>query len=646
MSASVATRIVTDETALSLARIGAAIDGLRVGLAAFGAERGLLFYNPRFVELFGLPANRLTTGMSFAAMLHMMETTEEYAGDPELSFIAAQRSADRRLRHETRRNCGDGRVIDILSDPTPGGGWTITVNDISALAQAEGELRRRAGLLHSILENIPHGICVYGPDQRLTMINQAYHRIMRGAPLVVGDHLEDIIRRRALAGEYGPGDVATIIATELAHDVTRLQARRRVRPNGIAMDVRTAPLPDGGYISVVTDISALVEAENEANLRAETMLIMLTSMRHGILLWGADNRLIASNELAAEMLGHGPGVLVAGISRRELSAHAVTLGTNGSPEVATALVDTLRQRDHSVSNRRFLTTRSGRILEAVSDPIAGGGVVSTFTDVTAARETEAELRRAKAQAEIANQAKSRFLATMSHELRTPLNTVIGFSDALKREAGGAAVATIAGIGEFADAINAAGHQLLRQINAILDVARLESGRFDLQTEPVDLAVLCETCLRQVHASAEAAEISLDLALPEPVPMLSGDPQRMAQVLGHLLSNALKFTAPGGKVTVSVEIGEALLIRVSDTGIGIADADLQRVFEPFLQLDASLSRRFQGAGLGLYISRALIEAQDGTLVLVSRPGNGTMAEIRMPRERLLPTERSGQGLPSS
>ena len=621
---------------LALMRIGAAIDRLRIGIASFSPSRQLLVFNTQFIELFELPADRIVGGMDFSEVLDLTRSASRTDGS-DARFIAEQYAADRHLRGESRRRLDDGRVIDILSDPTPGGGWIITINDISALAKAEDELRQRAELLHSILDNIPHGVCVYGPDRRVTMFNHAYHLVMREAPLTVGDHLEDIIRRRAEAGEYGPGDTETLIAEVLAHDTTKPQSRRRVRPNGISVDVRTAPLPDGGHISVVTDITALVEAENQANRRADNMNVMLNSMRHGILLWNSDGRLVAGNDLAAEMLGHAPGALVPGILRNQLIEDGLARGIYGLGEDAVTRADVARRRDYSVSNRRFVETPDGRTLEAVSDPIAGGGVVSTFTDVTLAHETERELRRAKLLAEAANQAKSRFLATMSHELRTPLNTVIGFSDAIMREAGAATPAAALDVAEFAGSIHAAGQQLLRQVNAILDVARLESGRFELQSEPVDLAALFDTCLRQNRMSAEAAEIRLDGATSAPVPAFLGDPQRMAQVLGHLVGNALKFTEPGGRVTLSAEVEHSgsLSIRVTDTGIGIPQADLQRVFEPFVQLDASLARRFQGAGLGLYISRALVEAQGGTLVLTSHLGAGTVAEITIPWTRKLP-----------
>ena len=259
--------------------------------------------------------------------------------------------------------------------------------------------------------------------------------------------------------------------------------------------------------------------------------------------------------------------------------------------------------------------------------------MTTFTDVTEARAAEDELRRAKETAEAANQAKSRFLATMSHELRTPLNAVIGFSDTLLREA---ANPTSGRVAEFAQQINEAGRHLLGLINSILDVARIEAGRFDLASDTVDVVRLVQHCVRQSTAAARAAEVFLDTDLPDDLPLLQADERRLQQVLNHLLSNAVKFTESGGMVTViaRVQPDGRLLIAVSDTGIGIPVVDLERVFEPFTQLDSSLARRFQGAGLGLYVSRALVVGHGGELTLSSMPGKGTTAEIRLPANRLI------------
>jgi signal transduction histidine kinase len=422
--------------------------------------------------------------------------------------------------------------------------------------------------------------------------------------------------------------------------------RRRRRPNGTAVDVRTAPLPDGGHISVVTDVTQLTEAEAEASRRAEQLAVMLGSIRHGITLWSRERTVVATNAMASELLGHAPGVLVPGRSLQEMIDHLLERGELGEGEAARARGETLAARDWSRTYRRELVTAAGRVLEARSDPTPDGGFVSTFTDITEARVAERELRRAKDAAEAANRAKSRFLATMSHELRTPLNSIIGFSDALLRAADQPDAARIA---EYAEQVNLAGRQLLGLINGILEVSRIEAGQHELAEDRIDPVLLLQAVVRRTEPAAQAAGITLCLDIAPALPPLRADERRLSQVLGNLLGNAVKFTEAGGVVTASVALDEAgggLLMRVADTGIGIAEPDLDRVFEPFTQIEAGLARRFEGSGLGLYVSRALVQAHGGELVLQSRPGAGTTAEIRLPPERLVgvPPRPSKEDLP--
>lgn len=289
--------------------------------------------------------------------------------------------------------------------------------------------------------------------------------------------------------------------------------------------------------------------------------------------------------------------------------------------------------DHSVPVGREMTTRTGRVLVVQSNPAPGGGWISTFTDITRMRATQSELRRAKELAEAANQAKSRFLATMSHELRTPLNAIIGFSDTLAREHGDVPAHLVA---EYSGQINTAGKQLLSLINLILDVARIESGRFEPDAEVVDIAKAIRASVAQVNSAAEAGEVSIALNLPDETLLLRGDERRLTQAMSQLLSNAVKFTDAGGLVTVEVRLTseQDLLVSVTDTGIGIPEVELERIFEPFTQLDGSLSRRYHGAGLGLFAARAVITAHGGKLQLTSRIGQGTTARIVLPGNRIL------------
>ncbi|MDB5399884.1 MAG: hypothetical protein JWQ55_1902 [Rhodopila sp.] len=621
------------EAETALAQTATALTTLRIGLAIFDSQHRLLLVNPRFAALLALPPDRLIPNSRFDAMLTLMETRSEFAGPDGAAFVASLRSAAQGGPWSIFRQRADGRSIDVMFDPLPDGGCAISVSDITPQARAEDDARRRTRMLDMVLLNIPHGICVYDAGHRVAMFNETYLRVMEGAPLQIGDTLAEVIRRRAEAGEYGQGDPGAVFATQMAYDIARPQIRRRVRPNGTALDVRTAPLPDGGHISVVTDITALVQAEAELRRRADEMSTMLGHIHHGIMLWGPDGRLVASNPVAADLLDLPADLLVPGRSEAEVIELIIQLGHFGSGGEDAAKARQLLDLDRSVPFGREITTRTGRTLHALSNPAPAGGWISTFTDITKMRETESELRRAKELAEAANQAKSRFLATMSHELRTPLNAIIGFSDALAR-GGSEGPADV--VAEYGGQINAAGKQLLSLINIILDVARIESGRFEPNAEVVDVAKAVQTAARQTHSAAEAGEVSLELKLPTDLPWLRGDERRITQAVSQLLSNAVKFTEAGGQVTVEAGLTRErnLLISIADTGIGIPEAELERVFEPFTQLDGSLSRRYPGAGLGLFTARAVVAAHGGRLELTSRPGQGTTAQIILPGTRLL------------
>ena len=226
---------------------------------------------------------------------------------------------------------------------------------------------------------------------------------------------------------------------------------------------------------------------------------------------------------------------------------------------------------------------------------------------------------------------------MSHELRTPLNVVIGFSEAMMRDAGGAL--TREQSVEYAASINEAGRQLLTLVDVILDVARVEAGQLELPADLLDIAHIAAIVVSQNADSATAADLSLTADTPPGFPLVRGDERRLRQALGHMVGNAIKFTPGGGSVRVSVRLDDRtgdVLIMVSDTGIGIADGDLQRAFEPFVQLDASLARRFPGSGLGLYVSRITARAHGGDLILSSQPGVGTTAVLRLPASRIAST----------
>ncbi|WP_448190353.1 sensor histidine kinase [Azospirillum sp. sgz301742] len=263
-------------------------------------------------------------------------------------------------------------------------------------------------------------------------------------------------------------------------------------------------------------------------------------------------------------------------------------------------------------------------------------------DIASRKELENSLRAAKETAEVASRAKSQFVATMSHELRTPLNAIIGFSEIIKNQSMGP-------IGnphyaEYAEDIHEGAVHLLAVINDILDIAKVESGQMALSERPVAPGALVTACLRLMRDRAERAGVALVDALDDATPAVLGDERLLKQMLENLLSNAVKFTPPGGSVTVRATPMDdgGLAIAVIDTGPGIAPDILERVFSPFVQADGHLSRSHEGTGLGLPLTKALIERHDGRITLDTAPGRGTAATLLLPPGRVLAREAQPVG----
>ncbi len=255
-------------------------------------------------------------------------------------------------------------------------------------------------------------------------------------------------------------------------------------------------------------------------------------------------------------------------------------------------------------------------------------------DNASALEVTGRLTEARDAAQAANRSKSQFFANISHELRSPLNAIIGFSEILQKELFGP-------IGqpqyrEYVHDIQDSAEHLLEIINDILDLSKIEAGKFDLAEVDVNLLELIESCSRIVAHKAAQGEIELRVDVPQTLPVLYADQRKVKQILINLLSNAVKFTPGGGVITtrVTVEDDGAIVLSVTDTGIGIAPEDIECVFDVFGQVDSDLDKAAAGTGLGLPLSRSLAEMHGAVLELDSAPGLGTTATVRFPPERSL------------
>ena len=257
-----------------------------------------------------------------------------------------------------------------------------------------------------------------------------------------------------------------------------------------------------------------------------------------------------------------------------------------------------------------------------------------------------DLAIARDQAEDANRTKSMFLATMSHELRTPLNAIIGFSELI----GGEMFGPVGNDSyrEYANDIRESGQHLLDLINDILDLSKFESGCDKLCEENIDISELTRSTRWLVTGRAQDGNVELATELADEAPMLRADKLKLKQILINLLSNAIKFTDPGGKITLKAwcSMNSGYVFQVVDTGIGIALEDIPKALMPFQQIDNRLNRKYQGTGLGLPLSKSLIEMHGGSLDLQSQVGVGTTVTVRFPAERTVPLRHDNKALGTS
>jgi signal transduction histidine kinase len=290
----------------------------------------------------------------------------------------------------------------------------------------------------------------------------------------------------------------------------------------------------------------------------------------------------------------------------------------------------LAQRHAEVEPLRLMAAALGGAGAAARGGQAGLSVVRTdLADGTIVL----TVASAQVAAEARTRSKAAFLASMSHELRTPLNAVIGFADIIREQLFGP-------IGsdkyiEYADEIRTSGHGLLSIINNIIDLSRIDAGQFKLSEEVADLAELAHGAVRRFTDTAAVAKVRIELERAPGFPLVRVDPRAVQQVLGNILANAVKFTPPGGSVTVRLaRTDDGIELAVSDTGVGIPAHHLARMGEAFLQADDVLIRSHQGAGLGLALAKSLVSLLGGRLVIASTEGKGTRVTVVLPASRMI------------
>lgn len=527
------------------------------------------------------------------------------------------------------------------------GGWhsdlrIVEIDDRIRLAEEHDRLRR---MLDLVVDNIPYMVSVLDArDNTVIYINRAAElatgvtrekvKGQKGINTIHWADQEDRHRRTRKMLETGE---PVVFPEEIA--VSPTLGKRSYQSSRYPLRNRRGDIE---YILSITEDRTEKRHHESVIARTEQRFRdAIENIEDGIALFDADEKLLQCNKRYIEMW---PGI------------ESVLDKDPTFPDIVEAVVRASRARniDSHIKARiaefregtatREIKLKDDRWVQSTQTKLSDGGTVITCTDISAIKERESRLLNAndkaldaKESAEVANRSKSEFLANMSHELRTPLNAIIGFSEIIKdmllgRESFDQYL-------EYAKDIHDSGNHLLSLINDILDMSRIEAGKVELVEEAVSISDAVHSSIRLVEERAEQQGVRITSDFPEDLPALKADMRKLRQILINLLSNAVKFTEQDGEVSVSAERMDdgSICVSVRDTGIGIAKKDLQKVLEPFGQADAGLNRQFEGTGLGLTLTKALVELHGGTLALTSEqsgPDKGTLVAVNFPASRVL------------
>ena len=440
----------------------------------------------------------------------------------------------------------------------------------------------------------------------------------------------------------------SLLVIALSTVMVMLLARTLSRPIEVISEV-TARIGKGHY-----DAEMPVRRSDEIGTLAESVTRMaqelkqttvskvyvddiIETMLDSLMVVNPDATIKTINKAACELLGY---------RRDELVGQPVQtiLKPNAAANRAADIAD-LTGTASSIGIEDVFVAKDGReisveVAAAVMHDADGNRdcVVYAARDITERKRAEQALQLAMKEAVAANRTKSEFLANMSHELRTPLNAIIGFSDMIKDGLAGGPAADDKFL-EYVRHINESGYHLLGLINDILDLSKIEAGKLELDEEDIDTAEVIQSCIVLVKERAANGGVTLKIEIPQELPTLRFDERKLKQILINLLSNGIKFTPPGGTVTIKAwcRPDSGYVLQIIDTGIGIALEDIPKALAPFSQVDSELSRKYEGTGLGLPLTKSLVELHGGSLDLQSTVGAGTTVTIRLPAERIIAGE---------
>jgi signal transduction histidine kinase len=518
---------------------------------------------------------------------------------------------------------GSRRLMEFTEAPLDSTGDLLGyAQDYTDIENIQAQLARHIAAHADVLENVAVAIAIYGPDTRLTFFNTAFASLWRLEEdwLVTEPTLAEVLERlreRRRIPEYA--DFRAFKRQQLAMFTSLIEPQEELLhlPDDRTLRLVVSPHPFGGLTFVYEEVTDKLALERSYNTMIEVQRETLDNLYEAVAVFGSDGRLKLSNPAYAQMWQLAPAALQAEPHVGDIIEKQRAFFDDGGdwPEMKRRVITRLTAH---VAESTRLVRRDGSILQAVTVPLPDGNILLSYLDVTDSTRVEHALRERNEALETAGRLKSEFIANVSYELRTPLNAIIGFAEILTNQYFGELTPRQL---DYSRGILDSSHRLLSLINDILDLATIEAGYMTLETQEVDIHTLMSSVLSLTRERARKQNLKLEFDCPTDIGALVADERRLKQALFNLISNALKFTPPGGTVTLAARrTAERVALIVADTGVGVPREDQARIFEKFER--GSPNARQSGPGLGLSLVKSFIELHGGTVEMDSRPGTGT------------------------
>ncbi len=548
----------------------------------------------------------------------------------------AERAARTRLAQSESHHvvlAGERRLLDFTEIPIDGtdgavGGYAV---DVTALEEVQAELANHIAAHGDVLQKLGTAISIYGPDKRLKFYNTAFVRLwgiddaaLEGEP-TMGEILELLRERRRLP------EIVDFPAYKRAQDerfTSLIEPYEELMhlPDESTLRMVASPHPFGGLLMVYEDVTDRFALERSYNTLIAVQQETLDNLHEGLAVFGSDGRLKLFNpgyaslwDLPKSFLSGEPHIT------EVLDRTQDCFPANGDWDALKQKI-IIRVTEPTTDSGQIELT-NGTILDYASVPLPNGECLLTYLDVSDRVQVNRALVERNMALEKADKLKSQFIANVSYELRTPLNAIVGFTEVLNTELPGKLTVKQK---DYVGSIITASHDLMALINDILDLATIEAGFMNLEIEPVDLHGLLESLIEVTTDRAREAKLELAFDCPAEIGKVNCDGTRVKQAVFNVLSNAIKFTPPGGNVTLEARRHKgAIAITVRDNGIGIEQEDHERVMEKFERGDPNA--RESAAGLGLALTKSLIELHGGSVALDSEPGKGTAVTCVLPAQ---------------